>query len=70
MNKDDEDLGDFIRKNTKLWNYIAILFALLCPEETRILMTLPEHLRIFGNLFSAGYWNLEPADNFEHNVGE
>lgn len=58
--EDNIRLRDFIEKNHRLWNYIALIFALLCPEESKILLSIPIELRIFGGMFTAGYWNLEP----------
>jgi len=57
---DNVILRDFIEKNFRLWNYIGLLFSILCPEEAKILLTIPVELRIFGSMFTAGYWNLEP----------
>jgi hypothetical protein len=61
ISKDNEKLADIINKNTVLWNMIAIIFTITCPNEAKILLTVPESLRIFGGMFTAAYWNLEPA---------
>ena len=65
---DNIELKDFIIKNYLLWNYIALLFAFLCPQEACILMSVPKRLRIFGNMFTAGYWNLEPLSNLHRDT--
>ena len=59
--EDNVELNDFISSNQTLWKYVAFLFALLCPQEANIMLTVPEELRIFGGIFTAGYWNLGPA---------
>jgi hypothetical protein len=66
--KDNTRLQDFITKNTMLWNYISFIFALLCPQEAKILSTIPLELRIFGSMFTAGYWNLEPLGNLHRDT--
>lgn len=67
---DNEKLKDFIFCNQKLWKYIAVLFAILCPEEARILLSIPNELRIFGGMFTAGYWNLEPLDRLHRDSND
>ena len=65
---DNIRLGDFIVKNRKLWNYISVLFALICPQEAKILLLMLQELRIFGSMFTAGYWNLEPLYNLHRDT--
>jgi hypothetical protein len=61
ISNDNKKLADIINKNTVLWNMIAIIFTITCPNKAKILLTVPESLRIFRGMFTAGYWNLEPA---------
>lgn len=61
ISKDNTLLRDMIEKNQVLWNLIGVIFALLCPNKAQIMLTVPSELRIFGGMFTAAYWNLEPA---------
>ncbi len=61
VSANNQTLADIITKNSVLWGYIGIIFALTCPNEAKIMLTVPEHYRIFGGMFTAGYWNLEPV---------
>lgn len=65
---DNVRLKKFVTGNRTLWMYIAFLFALLCPQEAKILLSVPEELRIFGHMFTAGYWNLELLSNLHRDT--
>jgi hypothetical protein len=52
ISKDNKKLADIINKNTVLWNMIAIIFAITCLNEAKILLTVPKLLWIFRNVYS------------------
>lgn len=66
--KDNEELKEIIEDNKELWDLIGILFTTLCPEEAKIMSTIPEELRVFGKMFTAGYWNMEPLYNVHRDI--
>lgn len=70
VSKDNNRLHEFIDENQPLWAYLSYIFAMLCPAEAKIMLDVPLEYRIFGGMFTAGYWNLETISNVHRDCND